>query len=81
MSSGYKKFIAEKGLADETYTADGVALIRISGTSVHNNKALQVEAVCALLNRIVMMQLYLCGDLDSKFSKPPLAKTLCADVQ
>ncbi|XP_010088412.2 villin-3 [Morus notabilis] len=50
LSSGYKKFIAEKGLADETYTADGVALIRISGTSVHNNKALQVEAAATSLN-------------------------------
>lgn len=47
MSSGYKNYIADKGLNDETYTSDGVALIRISGTSTHNNKALQVEAVCS----------------------------------
>ncbi|KAG8371960.1 hypothetical protein BUALT_Bualt12G0017100 [Buddleja alternifolia] len=45
MSSGYKNYVADKGLNDETYTADGVALIRISGTSLHNNKAVQVEAV------------------------------------
>ncbi|KAG0551052.1 hypothetical protein BDA96_01G390800 [Sorghum bicolor] len=44
-SSGYKKFVEEKGLKDETYCADGVALIRISGTAVHNNKTLQVDAV------------------------------------
>ena len=44
-SSGYKKFIEEKGLKDETYCADDVALIRISGTAVHNNKTLQVDAV------------------------------------
>lgn len=50
LSSGYKKIVAEKGLTDETYTADGVALIRISGTPVHNNKALQVDAVAASLN-------------------------------
>lgn len=46
MSSGYKKYIADKGVTDETYTAESVALIRISGTSVHNNKAVQVDAVC-----------------------------------
>lgn len=46
LSSGYKKFIEDKGLTDETYTPDGIALIRISGTSVHNNKAVQVDAVC-----------------------------------
>lgn len=46
ISSGYKKLIAEKNLNDETYTSDGVALIRVSGTLVHNNKAVQVDAVC-----------------------------------
>ncbi|KAF8395818.1 hypothetical protein HHK36_019772 [Tetracentron sinense] len=50
ISSGYKKFIADKGLNDETYTADSVALIRISGTSVHNNKAVQVDAVATSLS-------------------------------
>ncbi|KAK6127279.1 hypothetical protein DH2020_038942 [Rehmannia glutinosa] len=50
MSSGYKNYIADKGLNDETYTADGVALIRVSGTSPHNNKAVQVEAVATSLN-------------------------------
>ncbi|KAL8493979.1 hypothetical protein ACS0TY_024960 [Phlomoides rotata] len=50
LSSGYKNYIADKGLNDETYTADGVALICISGTSSHNNKAVQVEAVATSLN-------------------------------
>ncbi|XP_047967411.1 villin-3-like [Salvia hispanica] len=50
MSSGYKDRIAEKGGKDETYTADGVALFCISGTSVHNNKAEQVDAVATSLN-------------------------------
>lgn len=45
LSSGYKKLIAEKGLPDESYTAESIALIRISGTSMHNNKAVQVDAV------------------------------------
>jgi len=44
ISSGYKKFVEEKGLKDETYCADGIALIRVSRTS-HNNKTLQVDAV------------------------------------
>ncbi|PNY04664.1 villin-2-like protein [Trifolium pratense] len=50
VSSGYKKLIADKGLPDETYTAEGIALIRISGTSIHNNKTMQVNAVASSLN-------------------------------
>ncbi|KAJ4978165.1 hypothetical protein NE237_008945 [Protea cynaroides] len=50
LSSGYKKSLEEKELNDETYTVDGVALIRISGTSVHNNKAVQIDAVAASLS-------------------------------
>ncbi|TMW86009.1 hypothetical protein EJD97_022082 [Solanum chilense] len=50
LSTGYKNYIADKGLNDETYTADSVALIRLSGTSVHNNKAVQVDAVPSSLN-------------------------------
>ncbi|XP_010269772.1 PREDICTED: villin-2 [Nelumbo nucifera] len=50
VSSGYKKFIADKNLTDETYTADGIALIRICGTSVHNDKAVQVDAVATSLS-------------------------------
>ncbi|XP_039022972.1 villin-2-like isoform X1 [Hibiscus syriacus] len=49
-STGYKKSIEDKGLTDETYTADCVALFQISGTAVHNNKALQVDAVATSLN-------------------------------
>lgn len=50
ISSGYKKFIAEKNLSDETYTTDGIALIQVSGVSVHNSKAIQVDAVATSLN-------------------------------
>ncbi|CAN4107227.1 unnamed protein product [Withania somnifera] len=50
LSSGYKNYIADKGLNDETYTADSVALIRLSGTSVHHNQAVQVDAVPSSLN-------------------------------
>lgn len=48
ISSGYKNYIADKGLNDETYNADCVALIEISGTAVHHNKAVQVDAVCSI---------------------------------
>ncbi|GAA0156528.1 non-motor actin binding protein [Lithospermum erythrorhizon] len=50
MSSGYKSYIADKGLNDETYTSDSIALIQISGTSVHKSKAIQVDAVASSLN-------------------------------
>ncbi|KAF9679633.1 hypothetical protein SADUNF_Sadunf06G0035000 [Salix dunnii] len=50
LSSGYKNSLAEKGLPDVTCTADSIALFRISGTSAHNNKVVQVEAVATSLN-------------------------------
>ncbi|KAM6569862.1 hypothetical protein CsatB_017847 [Cannabis sativa] len=55
LSSSYKKNVAEKGLTDETYTADSITLIRISGTSIHNNKVVQVDAVCFLSSRSFMV--------------------------
>ncbi|CAJ1967591.1 unnamed protein product [Sphenostylis stenocarpa] len=50
LSSGYKTSIEEKGASDETYTTECIALIRISGTSIHNNKSVQVDAVPSSLN-------------------------------
>ncbi|KAJ0262483.1 Villin-2 [Hirschfeldia incana] len=50
LSSGYKSNVEEKGSPDETYTPDSIALIQVSGTGVHNNKALQVEPVATSLN-------------------------------
>ncbi|XP_077241687.1 villin 2 [Tasmannia lanceolata] len=52
VSSAYKKFIEDKGVNDETYTSDSVALIRISGASVYNNIAAQVDAVATSLSSI-----------------------------
>ncbi|KAK8570763.1 hypothetical protein V6N13_103167 [Hibiscus sabdariffa] len=49
-STGYKKSIADKGLTDETYTADSFALFRISGADMHNNKVVQVDAATTQLN-------------------------------
>ncbi|XP_010504669.1 PREDICTED: villin-3 [Camelina sativa] len=50
LSSGYKNSMTEKGSSDETYTPESIALIQVSGTGVHNNKALQVETVATSLN-------------------------------
>lgn len=50
MSSGYKNSMTEKGSSGETYTPESIALIQVSGTGVHNNKALQVEAVIFYLS-------------------------------
>ncbi|KAK4767193.1 hypothetical protein SAY86_014943 [Trapa natans] len=50
LSSSYKKRVAESSLTDETYTQESIALIKISGTFTHNNKALQVDAVAKSLN-------------------------------
>jgi len=50
IGSGYKKLIEEKGATAETYSTEGIALIRVSGTSIHNNKTLQVDAVATSLS-------------------------------
>lgn len=50
LSAGYKNYIADKGLNDESYTSDSIALIQISATSVHKSKAVQVDAVASSLN-------------------------------
>ncbi|KAM7264597.1 hypothetical protein ACFE04_002280 [Oxalis oulophora] len=50
LSSGYKNRVEEQGLTDDTYSSDSVALIQISGTSVHNNKAVQVDGVATSLS-------------------------------
>ncbi|VVB06037.1 unnamed protein product [Arabis nemorensis] len=50
LSSGYKNSLTEKGSPDETYSPESIALIQVSGTGVHNNQALQVEAVATSLN-------------------------------
>ncbi|XP_076955034.1 villin-2-like [Bidens hawaiensis] len=50
LSSSYKSHIADKGIADETYSPDAASIIRISGTAVHNNKAIHLDPVPASLN-------------------------------
>ncbi|EOA28874.1 hypothetical protein CARUB_v10025119mg [Capsella rubella] len=50
LSSGYSISVGETGPTDETYTPESIALIQVSGTGVHNNKAVQVESVATSLN-------------------------------
>ncbi|PKI53561.1 hypothetical protein CRG98_026011 [Punica granatum] len=50
LSDGYKSYVAEKEIPDETYKEDGNALFRIQGTGPDNMQAIQVEAVASSLN-------------------------------
>ncbi|KAL3632681.1 Villin-4 [Castilleja foliolosa] len=50
LSNGYKKYIAEKELIDDTYTEDGLALFRSQGSGPENMQAIQVEPVALSLN-------------------------------
>ncbi|KAL4587495.1 hypothetical protein LXL04_000366 [Taraxacum kok-saghyz] len=50
LSSSYKSSIADKGANDETYSPDSSFIIRILGTAVHNNKAVQLDFVAESLN-------------------------------
>ncbi|KAL3535455.1 hypothetical protein ACH5RR_003916 [Cinchona calisaya] len=50
LSEGYKKYIAEKELQEDTYTEDGLALFRVQGTGPENMQSIQVEPVASSLN-------------------------------
>ncbi|KAG2312172.1 hypothetical protein Bca52824_023729 [Brassica carinata] len=50
ISSGYKKYIAEKELDDDTYNENGLALFRIQGSGPENMQAIQVDPVASSLN-------------------------------
>ncbi|XP_054792642.1 villin-1 isoform X2 [Prosopis cineraria] len=50
ISLGYKNFIEESGMMDETYGENKVALFRVQGTSPDNMQAIQVDHVSASLN-------------------------------
>ncbi|TYK01400.1 villin-4-like isoform X4 [Cucumis melo var. makuwa] len=50
LSKGYKNYIAEKEIQDETYQDDGVALFRVQGSGPENMQAIQVEPVASSLN-------------------------------
>ncbi|KAJ8750741.1 hypothetical protein K2173_015922 [Erythroxylum novogranatense] len=50
LSAGYKNYIAENELPDETYKEDGIALFRVQGSGPDNMQAIQVESVGSSLN-------------------------------
>ncbi|KAI3524188.1 hypothetical protein L1887_02840 [Cichorium endivia] len=50
LSSGYKNYISEKGLPDDTYQEDGIALFRVQGYGPENMQSIQVDPVAASLN-------------------------------
>ncbi|CAH8356995.1 unnamed protein product [Eruca vesicaria subsp. sativa] len=50
VSSGYKKYIAEKEVDDDTYNENGLALFHIQGTGPENMQAIQVDPVVSSLN-------------------------------
>ncbi|KAK1268696.1 Villin-4 [Acorus gramineus] len=50
VSTGYKKYIADNSIDDETYSEDGVALFRIQGSGPDNMQAIQVELAATSLN-------------------------------
>jgi len=50
IGSGYKKITEEKGAASGTYSPEGIALFRVSGTAIHNNKTLHVDALATSLS-------------------------------
>ncbi|KAF3452761.1 hypothetical protein FNV43_RR03194 [Rhamnella rubrinervis] len=50
LSDGYKKYVGEKEIPDETYKEDGVALFRVQGSGPDNMQAIQVDPVASSLN-------------------------------
>ncbi|CAL0325559.1 unnamed protein product [Lupinus luteus] len=50
LSDGYKNYIAEKDIPDETYSGEGVALFRIQGFGPENMQAVQTDPVASSLN-------------------------------
>ncbi|XP_023765341.1 villin-4 isoform X1 [Lactuca sativa] len=50
LSKGYKNYISEKGLPDDTYREDGIGLFRVQGSGPENMQSIQVDPVAASLN-------------------------------
>lgn len=50
VSSGYKKFVEENAIEDDTYTEDGIALFRVQGSGPDNMQSIQLEPVASSLN-------------------------------
>ncbi|XP_047950230.1 villin-4-like isoform X1 [Salvia hispanica] len=50
LSKGYKNYLAEKELPDDTYKEEGLALFRVQGSGPENMQSIQVEPVASSLN-------------------------------
>ncbi|XP_078170787.1 villin-5-like isoform X1 [Carex rostrata] len=50
LSTGYKNYITENAIPDDTYSEEGLALFRIQGSGPENMQAIQVDPVAASLN-------------------------------
>ncbi|KAH0462408.1 hypothetical protein IEQ34_009983 [Dendrobium chrysotoxum] len=50
LSSGYKLFLSEQGIANEAFDKDKLALFRVQGSSPSNMQAIQVNPVSCSLN-------------------------------
>ncbi|KAM0907644.1 hypothetical protein ACQ4PT_015983 [Festuca glaucescens] len=49
-STGYKKFVSENGIQDDTYSENGVGLFRVQGSGPDNMQAIQVDTAAPSLN-------------------------------
>ncbi|WOK95014.1 villin-4 isoform X1 [Canna indica] len=50
ISSGYKNFVKENNVIDETYSEESIALFRVQGSGPENMQAIQVDPVASSLN-------------------------------
>ncbi|XP_042444223.1 villin-3-like isoform X2 [Zingiber officinale] len=50
VSSGYKNFLKENNLVDDTYSEEGIAVFRVQGSGPENMQAIQVDPVASSLN-------------------------------
>ncbi|GAB2267427.1 hypothetical protein Dimus_002410 [Dionaea muscipula] len=50
LGDGFKKYIAEKEIPDDTYSEEGIALFRVQGSGPENMQAIQVKPVSSSLN-------------------------------
>ncbi|XP_020673455.1 villin-5 isoform X1 [Dendrobium catenatum] len=62
-SSGYKKFISEGNIVDDSYKEDGTALFRVQGLGPDIMQAIQVDAVASSLNSLYCFILQACNAL------------------
>ena len=58
LSKGYKNYVAEKEIQDETYQEDGVALFRVQGSGPENMQAIQVDPVLTFPEFVLLSVLF-----------------------